>query len=140
MVERPSSRYGRSRLSRWLRRAIAVVVAALVVATGAVIAIVGYQRLGHSDVEGTMAGYRLIDDETVQVTITVRRTDPSRPAVCIVRARSKDGSETGRRELLVPPSNQASMQLTTTVKSSRPPVMGDVYGCGMNVPSYLIAS
>jgi Domain of unknown function (DUF4307) len=140
MVERPSSRYGRSRLSRWLRRAIVVVVAALVVATGAVIAIVGYQRLGHSDVEGTMAGYRLIDDETVQVTITVRRTDPSRPAVCIVRARSKDGSETGRRELLVPPSNQASMQLTTTVKSSRPPVMGDVYGCGMNVPSYLIAS
>jgi Domain of unknown function (DUF4307) len=116
------------------------VLAALVVATGAVIAIVGYQRLGHSDVEGTMAGYRLIDDETVQVTITVRRTDPSRPAVCIVRARSKDGSETGRRELLVPPSNQASMQLTTMVKSSRPPVMGDVYGCGMNVPSYLIAS
>ena len=30
--------------------------------------------------------------------------DPSVPAVCIVRARSIDGDETGRREVLVPPS------------------------------------
>jgi hypothetical protein len=60
--------------------------------------------------------------------------------VCIVRARSIDGSETGRREVLVPPSSQATVQVTTTVKSSRPPVVGDVYGCGTHVPSYLVPS
>ena len=88
---------------------------------------------------GTLAGYRLIDPETVEVTITVNRANPSQPAVCIVRARSKDGSETGRRELLVAPSSDKSVQVTTLVKTSRPPVMGDVYGCGLDVPSYLVA-
>ncbi|MDT5010972.1 MAG: hypothetical protein QOH57_2589, partial [Mycobacterium sp.] len=28
---------------------------------------------------------------------------------------------------------------TTLVKASRPPVVGDVYGCGLDVPSYLVA-
>ena len=59
--------------------------------------------------------------------------------VCIVRARSIDGSETGRREVLVPPSTQKTVQVTTAVKSSRPPVVGDVYGCGTDVPTYLVA-
>ena len=113
---------------------------ALALAAGVAVALFAYQRLGNSDVAGSLAGYRLVDDETVAVTISVRRSDPSRPAVCIVRSRSKDGSEVGRRELLIPPSKQASVQVTTTVKSSRPPVMGDVYGCGLNVPAYLVAS
>ena len=58
----------------------------------------------------------------------------------IVRARSIDGSESGRREVLVPPSAQKTVQVTTIVKASRPPVVGDVYGCGTDVPSYLVAS
>jgi hypothetical protein len=140
MIERSTRRYGRSRLRLPLRRVFVAVLAATVVAIGVVIAVVGYQRFGPSDIDGTMTGYRLIDNETVSVTFTVHRADPSRPAMCIVRARSKDGSETGRRELLIPPSDQASVQVTTTVKTSRPPVMGDVYGCGLRVPSYLIAS
>jgi hypothetical protein len=76
----------------------------------------------------------------VQVTVTVTRDDPSRPAVCIVRARSIDGSETGRREVLVGPSTQKTVQVTTVVKTSKPPVVGDVYGCGTDVPSYLVTS
>ena len=109
----------------------------LVVAAGVVVAVVGYQRLGTSSVSGSLAGYRVIDDETVSVTISVTRSDPSRPVVCIVRVQAADGSETGRREVLVPPSHQATVQVTTTVKSSRPPVMADVYGCGTEVPGYL---
>ena len=76
----------------------------LVVAVGIVVAVVGYQRLGTSDVTGSLAGYQVIDNETASVTISVTRSDPSRPVDCIVRVRSKDGSETGRREVLVPPS------------------------------------
>ena len=140
MIERPAARYGRQRVSRSNPRWIAVGLAVLVVAVGIGIAVIASQRLGTGEVKGELGGYQLVDDETVQVTVTVTRDDPSRPVVCIVRARSIDGSETGRREVLVPPSAQTTVQVTTVVKTSRPPVVGDVYGCGTDVPSYLVAS
>ena len=136
-IPRPEARYGRSRLSRMSRRRVAIGLAVLVVAAGVVVAVIGYQRLGTSDVAGSLAGYRVIDNETASVTISVTRSDPSRPVDCIVRVRAKDGSETGRREVLVPPSEAATVQVITTVKSSEPPVMADIYGCGTDVPGYL---
>jgi hypothetical protein len=140
MIERPTARYGRQRLTRSNRRWIAIGLALLVLAVGVAIAVIASQRLGTGAVKGELGGYRLVDDETVEVTISVTRDDPSRPVVCIVRARSIDGSETGRREVLVPSSTQKTVQVTTVVKASRPPVVGDVYGCGTDVPSYLVAS
>lgn len=134
---RPEARYGRSRLSRIPRRWVLITLSALVVVAGLVIAVIGYHRFATSDVKGAMAGYRVIDDQTASITISVTRSDPSRPVDCIVRVRSKDGSETGRRELLVPPSDAATVQVTTTVKSFEPPVVADVYGCGTDVPAYL---
>lgn len=139
MIERPAARYGRQRAPRRTRRLTVAALAAAVVVAGVIVAIVGFQRLGSHDVEGELGGYRLIDDRTVEVTVSVTRKDPSQPAVCIVRARSKDGSETGRREIFVAPSQQATVQVTTIVKASRPPVIGDVYGCGLDVPPYLVA-
>src|SRR5690242_19336864 len=97
-IPRPESRYGRARLSRTTQRRVAVVLAVLVVAAGAAVAVIGYQRLGTGKVTGSLAGYQVIDDETASVTISVTRSDPSRPVDCIVRVRSKDGTETGRRE------------------------------------------
>ena len=136
-VPRPEARYGRARLSRRSRRRIAIGLPVLIVAAGIAVAVVGYQRLGTSDVSGSLAGYQLVDDETASVTISVTRSNPSRPVDCIVRVRSKDGSETGRREVLVPPSDQDTVQVTTTVKSFQRPAMADIYGCGVNVPGYL---
>jgi Domain of unknown function (DUF4307) len=139
MTERRAARYGRQRLSHRARRWIVIGLTLLILAIGVAVAVLGYRRLGTGAVQGTLGGYRIVDDETVSVTFTVTRTDPSRPAVCILRARSKDGSETGRREILVAPSTQKSVQVTAIVKASRPPVMGDVYGCGLEVPTYLVA-
>ena len=136
-LPRPETRYGRSRLSRVSRRRVAIGLAVLVVAAGVAVAVIGYQRLGTSDVAGSLAGYQVIDNETASVTISVTRSDPSRPVDCIVRVRAKDGGETGRREVLVPPSDQATVQVTTTVKSVRPPAMADIYGCGTDGPGYL---
>ena len=140
MIDRPPARYGRQRKSGLSRRWWAIGLTVLVLIAGVVVAIVASQRLGSGDVQGELGGYQLIDDETLSVTIKVTRADPSRPVVCIVRARSIDGSETGRREVLVPPSSQDTVNITTTVKSTRPPVLGDVYGCGTDVPPYLVAS
>lgn len=136
-IPRPDARYGRPRLSRRARRRVAIALGVLVAAAGIVIAVIGYQRISTSAVTGSLVGYRLVDDETASVTISVTRSDPSRPVACIVRVRATNGSETGRRELLVPPSEATTVQVTTTVKSSQPPVMADVYGCGTAVPSYL---
>jgi hypothetical protein len=139
MIERPADRYGRSRWSPRGRRLLLAGLAVTVVVIGVIVAVVASQRLGTQEVKGELGAYRLIDGQTVEVTVTVTRDDPSQPVVCIVRARSKDGSETGRREVLVPPSQQATVQVTTVVKASREPVIGDVYGCGTDVPSYLVA-
>jgi Domain of unknown function (DUF4307) len=134
----PQTRYGRGRSLRPSRRRAAILAAGVAVA-GVVLTAIVYQRLGRSDVEGTLAGYQLLDSQTVSVTISVTRKDPSRPVDCIVRVRAKDGSETGRREVLVPPSGQTTVQVTTVLKSSKPAVVGDIYGCGTDVPSYLRA-
>jgi hypothetical protein len=134
----PQTRYGRGRSLRPSRRR-ATILAAVVAVVGVILAAIVYQRLGRGDVEGTLAGYQLIDSQTVSVTISVTRKDPSRPVDCIVRVRAKDGSETGRREVLVPPSGQTTVQVTTVLKSSKPAVVGDIYGCGTDVPSYLRA-
>jgi hypothetical protein len=139
MIERPAARYGRQRLSRSGRRRVAIGMTLFIVVLGVIIAIIGFQRLGSSDVKGELTAYRLVDDRTVEVTVGVTRDDPSRPVVCIVRARSVDGSETGRREILVPPSSQATVQVTGIVKTTRPAAVGDVYGCGTDVPGYLVA-
>lgn len=134
---RPEARYGRNRLSQKARRRVVIGLTVLVLAAGVGIAVVGYQRISVSPVKGTLAGYQVIDDETAEVTISVHREDPSRPVECIVRVRAKDGSESGRREVLVPPAAEDTVQVTTRVKSSKPPAMADVYGCGTDVPGYL---
>lgn len=139
MIERPAARYGRQRLSRRHRRWAAIGFTVLALAVGVAVAIVAFGRFGSDEVTGELGAYQLVDAETVSVTISVTRKDPSRPVVCIVRARSIDGAETGRREVLVPPSTQPTVQVTALVKATRQPVIGDVYGCGTDVPKYLVA-
>lgn len=139
MIERPTARYGRQPTSARPRRWAVIGVTVLAVIVGLAVAVIGYRQLGSPDVEGQLSGYRVLDDRTVEVTIAVTRKDPARPVVCIVRARSLDGSETGRREVLVEPSVEPIVQVTTLVETSQPPLVGDIYGCGAEVPEYLIA-
>lgn len=136
-LSRPDGRYGRQRLSHRPRRRIVIAVTVVAIVAGTVIAVIGYQRFSRVDVAGKLLGYELIDNETVAVTFSVTRLDPSTPVDCIVRARTKDGSETGRREVLVPASQDTTVIVTTRVKSNKPPVVGDIYGCGTDVPDYL---
>ena len=138
-MEAPASRYGRGPKPAGDRRRAAVWLGVLVAAAGVALAALGYQRFEAVDVEGESAAFEVLDEQTVEITISVTRKDPSRPVVCIVRARSYDGAETGRREILVGPSEAKTVQVTTTVKSFRPPVVGDIYGCGTDVPGYLVA-
>ncbi|WP_024441086.1 DUF4307 domain-containing protein [Mycobacterium sp. UM_WGJ] len=139
MTDSKPARYGDTRGSALPRRLLAIALAALAIATVGAIAMLGYQRFATAEVKGELYGYEVLDHQTVTVRFSVTRSDPSSPAACIVRVRTSDGSETGRREVLIPPSESSTVQVTTTVKSSQPPVMGDVYGCGSDVPDYLLS-
>jgi hypothetical protein len=112
------------------------VLLAVVVLTTLGLAIVGFRNLGSPPIEGRQTAYQVIDDGSVRITFQVVREQPHRPAVCIVRARSRDGDETGRKEVLVPPG-EGSVLATTLLRTSRRPVTGEVFGCSYDVPAYL---
>ncbi|MGQ4598193.1 DUF4307 domain-containing protein [Nocardia sp. R6R-6] len=133
----PANRYGTQPLVR--RRWIAPVLGAVVLLAGLGVAYLGYQKYGPEDIEAEQLGYTVVDDSTVNVRFKVTRVDPAQPVVCFVRAMARDGSELGRREVLVEPSNSGTVELTTTVRASPRPVSSAIYGCSDRVPSYLRA-
>lgn len=113
---------------------------ALVVVAGMIIAYAAYHKFAVKEIDTEVVSFDLVDDSTIDIQVTVTRADPSRPAVCIIRARSRDGSETGRREVYVAPSHSRTVEFTAPVRTSQPPGMGDVYGCSLDVPEYLRTS
>lgn len=107
---------------------------------GLVVAVIGYHNLAVVPVRGERLGFELLEPNAVSLRFEVVRDEPDRPAVCIVRARSRDGEETGRKEVYVPPAAApvGRTVLTTVIRTSRPPVTADVYGCSLQVPEYLV--
>ncbi|MFS8101969.1 DUF4307 domain-containing protein [Lentzea alba] len=131
----PEGRYGkqgRKPLNKWARWGLLAVA----VAVGATVAFVGYRNLGTKPIEAKQTAFNILGDDRVEVSFEVSRDQPERPAVCIIRARSKDGDEAGRREVLVPPGNSVVVE-TTVLRTSKPPVTGEVFGCSYQVPPYL---
>jgi hypothetical protein len=136
---RPEGRYSRPE-GRGLRNRATLVVTALGLLVGLGVAYLAYTNLASTPVDGQETGFVLVDDSTITMRFDVTRSDPSRAAVCIVRARSADGSETGRREVLVAPSADAITSVSADVRTSQPPVAGDVYGCSLTVPPWFTGS
>ena len=134
-----AGRLGGSASRGAVSRRTRTILLAVVLLVGLAIAYIGYQRFAVADVEATALTFDLVDDSTVSITFSVARPDPQQDVVCIIRARSRDGSETGRRELLVPGSAEREVTVTSIVRTSQPPAVGDVYGCSTNVPEYLRA-
>ncbi|NKY25402.1 DUF4307 domain-containing protein [Nocardia gamkensis] len=133
----PADRYGTR--PRKPRRWIVPVLGVLVVLAGLGVAYLGYQKYGPEDIEAEQLGYVVVDDSTMTIRLKVTRADPERPVVCFVRAMARDGSELGRREVLVEPSSSGTVELTTVVRSSARPASGSVYACSDRVPGYLRA-
>ena len=133
----PAGRYSARERPPGTRRRNAAIVLAVSILLGALVAVLAYRNFGTEPISGDSLGFSLDNDSTVTVRFSVTRDDPSRPAVCIVRALSRDGSETGRRESYIPPSGTATTAYTSTVRTSHPPAVGNVFGCSYTVPSYL---
>jgi hypothetical protein len=134
----PQGRYPSARTPQSRRRWFLVLTGAVILA-GLLVAWLGYQRFSDADISGEASGYDILDDTSVEVKFTVNRKDPTVPATCVVRARSRDGAETGRREVYVPASKDGQLAMSAIVRTSAPPAVGEVYGCSDTVPPYLVA-
>ncbi|RJO75838.1 DUF4307 domain-containing protein [Nocardia panacis] len=121
------------------RRWIPLALGAVVILAGLGVAFVGFRSYGPSDIDSESLGYTVDDDSTTSIRMKVTRKDPHRPVVCIVRAMTRDGSEVGRREVLIEPSDSGTVEVNTIIKSSARPAAGHVYGCSDQVPDYLRA-
>ncbi|MGH3773639.1 MAG: DUF4307 domain-containing protein [Pseudonocardiaceae bacterium] len=130
----PEGRYGRG--APGARPPAVALGLLLTVLAGLAVAVIGYRNLGPTPIRSETLGVTVVPDNAVRLRLTVIRDDPAHPAVCIVRARSQDGAETGRKELYVPPA-AGPIVLSTVVHTSRPPVTAEVYGCSQQVPAYL---
>jgi Domain of unknown function (DUF4307) len=127
-------RYG-TRPRRMSRRAY-VLLGVLAVLFGGVIAWVGYANLGNAPIETQQRTFENLPNNAMRFTFEVARDTPERPVVCIVRVRVLDGSEGGRKEVLVNPGAE-SVLVTTVIESTAEPVTADVFGCSYQVPAYL---
>lgn len=132
-VTLPEGRYGSrarqpmGRVWKWVLTGVGVLLAMGV-------AFVAYRNLGSSPIEAERTAFSPVGTDSMRITIAVTRDEPSRPAVCVVRARAKDGAESGRKEVLIPPGEST---ISTVIKSSGEPVTADVFGCSYQVPPYL---
>jgi hypothetical protein len=136
-VALPEGRYGTPRrpLPKWARWSLPVIAVLL----GGVVAWVGYRNLGTMPVEAKQTAFQVVDPGSVEITFEVVRQTPEQAVVCIVRARSQDGDEAGRREVLVTPG-AGTVRATTLLRTSKAAVTGEVFGCSYQVPAYLSTS
>ncbi|WP_026919467.1 DUF4307 domain-containing protein [Gordonia shandongensis] len=127
----PTERSPKSR-KRWF-----YFLVVLVVVISAAVAYIAFRKLGDPEVSGQATGYELLSPDRVAVQFTVNRDDPSQAVACVARARAKDGSEVGRREVVIPGSRETQVGARTIVSTSEPPVIGEIFGCSTSVPPYL---
>lgn len=131
----PPDRYGSARkrsqpIRGWRRWALVVVAIVL----SGVAAYVGYRNFGSAPIDAQRVAFEERPGNAMEITIDVTRDQPERAAVCIVRVRDISGTESGRREVFVPPERE---RLSTVIHSIGTPVTADVYGCTYDIPEYL---
>ena len=120
----PVGRYG----TRRSPRIFYAVGAALLLAVTVIAVLLGR----HASTLAVSSGVRAFTTHERSVTITFEvRKRAAAAAVCILRARDRDGAEVGRREVAVParPDGQRTSVLSETVTTTGRPVTGELYSC-----------
>lgn len=125
----PPGRYGRRREPGRRRPLLAALLAALLLAGLGLVTLKLYKQYGDPTYDGQVITYNGVTDS--QMVIDFRVTVPEGgSAVCLLRARSRDGAEVGHEEVRVtarPGERQVTAQhrLATTAR----PFVGEVLRC-----------
>lgn len=131
VAERPdrADRYGRRSPrggkggDRGLRIAFVVFLAVLV--SGTV-----WFGLDHAnrDVTASIPSYEVTSDQTLEAHIEVRK-DKDDVAVCILRSRSADGTEVGRKEVRIPAADSKTVTVVEVLRTTARPNTAELDGC-----------
>ena len=142
-ASRTSARYEQSRLSPSSRKSILVVLVLIVLAAGAALTYAQYKVFGSTDLEANVDRYETTSDSVIEGDISLSRDNPSEPAVCVIRARNRDGAEVARREVYFPAATSSPTVvftgMNTITPGGLPAGLIDVYGCSYTIPDYLSA-
>jgi hypothetical protein len=124
-AERLARRYPPPRV----RRRTKVVLVA--VATAVAMTWLVWAGLLHANpaVTGDVAGYRVVSDTSIEVTMTVQRSDPSRPATCRLLAQSTDFQPVAESTVPVEASPYAVVNVPVTLTTLRRATSATVRSC-----------
>jgi hypothetical protein len=124
----PPGRYGRRRDGR-RHRGLSIVLAALVLAASLLAAVRLYGQYGDPDYDPRIVGWTDVTPAGMTIDFTVR-VPAGASATCVLRARSYDGAEVGRRTVTLAAAPGATTiegreRVATTARASH----GDVLRC-----------
>lgn len=132
-------RYGDTRKIPPIRWLIIGLVIALV--GGLTYTLVQYSRVAEPNISASAAGWDRGEGDREEdifiFTLDVTREDPSQEAYCILIAMAYDYGEVGRRDVVIPPSDEQTVRIDVPVQTRDTAVAGDVYGCSTEVPEML---
>jgi Domain of unknown function (DUF4307) len=123
-IRTPAGRYGVRRPPR----VFYLIGGALLITLSAIIVYLGRQAGTPSVAYGVRSFATM--DRSVRITFEVRKA-ASTAAICVLRARDRQGVEVGRREVAIGPSpdGRRTVVLTETLATSARPVTGEVDSC-----------
>jgi hypothetical protein len=126
----PPGRYGRRRDGR--RRVLGpVLLAAVILVASVLVTVKLYRQYGDPAYDAQVIRYTQLTDTGLLIDFTVR-VPAGAQALCVLRARSYDGVEVGRREVTVAAPAQGGEQRVTaseSVPTSARPFIGEVVRC-----------
>jgi hypothetical protein len=125
----PPGRYGHRRAPGLRRRVGPLIFAAVVLVASVLLTVQLYDRYGRTDYQSKIVGWS--DDSSTRLTIEFEVRIPANgTATCVLRARSYDGAEVGRREVrLANPGATAQIRAREDVSTRARASHGDVVRC-----------
>ncbi len=124
-AERLARRYPPPRVSR--RAKVLMVALCTLVALGWLV----WTALIHAEpaVSGQVSSYVVVSDTRMDVTISVQRRDPSRPATCRLLAQSTDFQPVAEQAVPVPASSYEVVELPVPLTTLRRATSATVKSC-----------
>jgi hypothetical protein len=125
----PPGRYGRRRDGR-RRRLLPVIFGVLVLAVSVLVSVRLYEQSGGGpDYDPQIVGWSGVTESSMTIEFTVR-VPAGGSAVCVLRARTYEGAEVGRREVTVSAAGDArQIRARESVPTSARAAVGDVVRC-----------
>lgn len=125
----PPGRYGRRRAPHRRRGWVVASLAAVALAAFVLVAVRFYDQYGDPTYDAQVIRFQDISDRGIEVDFRVN-VPAGGQAVCVLRARSRDGAEVGKAEVRVTAASTETQPVTRyRLATSGRPVIGEVVRC-----------